>query len=246
MSSAAGVSQGLLLYSSTERAINSQRFFKTGPGEYGEGDIFIGVTVPHQRNVAKKYYDLSLVEITKLLHSKIHEERLTAVIILVEQFKRSDIDTQKQIYDFYLDNTRYLNNWDIIDSSAPYIVSVYLWNNFAQNETPSKEALRVLTRLAHSQSVWERRIAIMSTFYFIRQGDVNETFIIASVLLHDAHDLVQKAVGWMLREVGNSVGHEIEEQFLKQYYKTMPRTMLRYAIEKFDEPKRKAYLTGTI
>jgi len=246
MISVARLSQELKLKSGVERAANSQRFFKTGPGEYGEGDIFIGVSVPDQRKVAKNYYDLPLVEINTLLQSKIHEERLTAVIILVEQFKKADIPAQKKIYDFYMAHTDRMNNWDIIDSSAPYIVSVYLWNSFAQKESPSTETVRVLTRLAKSQSVWDRRIAIISTAYFIRQGDINETFIIAEILLQDTHDLVQKAVGWMLREVGNSVGIEIEEQFLKQHYKIMPRTMLRYAIEKFDEPKRKAYLAGII
>ncbi len=239
-----GIRQDLKAIASPERAKTNQHYFKTGPGEYGEGDIFIGVTVPNQRKVAKKYYNLPLPEVENLLQSKIHEERLTAVIILVEQFKKANTQTQKEIYNFYLANTRYINNWDIIDSSAPYIVSVYLWENTAQKSSPSKETMSVLTKLAKSSSIWERRIAIMSTFYFIKMGDINETFIIAEMLLHDQHDLIQKAVGWMLREVGNSVGIEIEETFLKKHYQTMPRTMLRYAIEKFPAERRKAYLQG--
>lgn len=238
------IRQALKAVSSPERAKASQRYFKTDPGEYGEGDVFIGVSVPDQRKIAKKYYSLPLLEVERLLTSKIHEERLTAIFIMVEQFKKGDDTVRKQIYDFYLANTVYINNWDLVDSSAPYIVSVYLWDNFAQKASPSKETMNVLTKLAKSKSIWERRIAIMSTFYFIKMGDINETFIIAEILLHDQHDLIQKAVGWMLREVGNSVGIEIEEFFLKQHYQTMPRIMLRYAIEKFPETKRQAYLKG--
>lgn len=228
------------------RARHSQRFFKTGPGEYGHGDLFWGITVPIQRQIAKKYYHLSLHDIEQLLKSDVHEQRLTAVIILVAQFKKADSTTRKSIYDFYLKNTKYINNWDIVDSSAPYIISVYLWDNFAQNSSPSLETIKILSKLARSKSVWDRRIAIMSTAYFIQQGDINETFAIAEILLQDEHDLIQKAVGWMLREVGNSVGIEKEERFLKKHYQTMPRTMLRYAIEKFPESKRQAYLKGAI
>lgn len=241
-----GVQRDLKAVASPERAESSQRFFKTAKGEYGEGDVFIGVSVPDQRKVAKKYYHLPLQEVEKSLRSKIHEERLTAIFILVAQYKKGDAKVRKQIYDYYLANTAYINNWDLVDSSAPYIVSVYLWDNYAQKASPSKDTMRVLTRLAKSKSIWERRIAIMSTFYFIKMGDINETFKIAELLLHDQHDLIQKAVGWMLREVGNSVGTEIEELFLKKHYHTMPRTMLRYAIEKFPEPKRQAYLNGSI
>lgn len=246
MSSVAELKQELKATATPQRAIVSQRYFKTGVGEYGEGDVFMGVSVPDQRKIAKKYYGLPLTEVEKLLTSKIHEERLTTMFILVEQFKKGNAKTQKEIYTFYLANTSYINNWDIVDSSAPYILGVYLWENFAQKASPSKEIMKALTKLAKSKSIWERRIAMMSTFYFIRQGDVVEAFGIAKILLHDEQDLIQKAVGWMLREVGNSVGIEIEELFLKKHYLTMPRTMLRYAIEKFPEPKRKAYLAGTI
>ncbi len=236
MSTAADVSQDILVFSSAERAANSQRFFKTGPGEYGEGDVFIGVTVPHQRKVAKNYYDLSLSEIAKLLHSKIHEDRLTAVIILVEQFKRANPVVQKKIFDFYLGNTEYINNWDIVDLSAPNIVGGWLLNK-------NKD---VLVKLAKSKSIWERRIAMLATFAFIYDGEDEYTYKIAEILLQDEHDLIQKAVGWMLREAGKRVSQQEEERFLAKHYKTMSRTMLRYAIERFEEPKRKAYLAGSI
>lgn len=246
MSSVSDLQKELKAAGSAERAHQSAYYFKTGPGQYGEGDIFIGVSVPAQRTIAKNYYSLPLSDVEKLLKSKIHEERLTASIILVAQYTKADDATKKKIYDFYLANTRYINNWDIIDGSAPQIVGGYLWNTFAQTASPSKETMQVLTKLAKSKSIWERRIAILSTLYFIHLADISETFLVADMLLHDEHDLIQKAVGWMLREVGNSVGTDIEESFLKTRYLTMPRTMLRYAIEKFPEPRRKAYLAGTI
>jgi 3-methyladenine DNA glycosylase AlkD len=219
-----------------EKAKASQWFFKTGPGEYGEGDVFLGITVPEQRKIAKNYYNLSLSDIEKLLSNKIHEERLTAVIILVEQFKKVDENHQKQIYKFYLANTKYINNWDIVDLSAPQIVGGWL------NDKDKK----ILLKLAKSKSIWEKRIAMLATFEFIYGGQDEWTYKIAEILLNDEHDLIQKAVGWMLREAGKRVSQANEEEFLIKHYKTMPRTMLRYAIEKFDEPKRKAYLTGTV
>lgn len=260
-----------------ERAKASQRYFKTGKGQYGFGDVFLGVSVPVQRAIAKKYRDLQLAEVEKLLQSKIHEERLTASIILVDQFKKADDETKKAIYEFYLLNTRYINNWDIIDGSAGYIVGEYLVDKDKS----------VLTKLAKSDSIWERRIAIISTFAYITRGDPGETLKIAAILVRDDHDLIQKAVGWMLREVGKRCGvdhqtkrasslavpggthrrlttprlpsslpsrtssssgdlsgQDILEDFLKKHYKTMPRTMLRYAIERFPEAKRQAYLKG--
>lgn len=232
-------------YASLQRAKQSQYFFKTGPGQYGEGDVFIGVSVPDQRKVAIKYNNLSLSEVEKLFHSKIHEERLTAGIILVTQFGKADQSTQEEIYNFYIANKSYINNWDLVDSTAPYIIGEYLWTKFIHNKSSTNDT-QILTGLAKSESVWDRRIAIMSTFYFIRQQNTEVTFTIADILLYDKHDLIQKAVGWMLREVGKNVGIEKEEQFLKSRYLTMPRTMLRYSIERFPEPKRKAYLTGTI
>lgn len=232
------VQQALAVYADKNRAKNSQRFFKTGKGEYGEGDMFIGVTVPHQRIVAKKFSTMPLTEVSKLLHSSVHEHRLTAVIILVGQFKKADESTQKTIYDFYLHNTRSINNWDIVDTSAGAIVGEYLWQKDGAQKT--------LSQLAKSTSIWERRIAIISTFANIYHGDSKMTYRIAQILLHDEHDLIHKAVGWMLREAGKRVSMSELESFLASRYQTMPRTMLRYAIERFDESKRQKYLSGRV
>lgn len=218
------------------RAKNSTWFFKTGPGQYGEGDKFIGITVPQQRQVAKKHSGLPLSEVEKLLQSKIHEERLTALIILVGQYKAQDEQHKHYIYDFYLAHTPCVNNWDLVDSSASYIVGAHLYD---KDRT-------VLYDLAHSRSLWERRIAIIATAYFISQKESQDTFAIAELLLTDTHDLIHKAVGWMLREVGKSCGQDVLEGFLRTHYKAMPRTMLRYAIERFDEPLRQKYLKGEV
>ncbi len=222
-----------------KRAKSSAWFFKTAKGQYGHGDVFLGVSVPNQRKVAKHFYNLKLEEVEKLIQCEEHEYRLTAVIILVEQFKKGDESTKKQIYDFYLNNTRYINNWDIVDSSAGYIIGDYL----LQNNLP----VSVLVKLTSSNCIWDRRIAIMSTFAFTMNGDPIPTLKIAEILLCDDHDLIQKAVGWMLREVGKRVAQEVEENFLLENnrYKTMPRTMLRYAIERFPEKRRKQFLHGT-
>lgn len=228
--------QQLKKLANPKKAIGVARFFKTGKGEYGEGDIFLGITVPETRVVAKQYKDLSLKEIEELLQSKIHEERLLALIILVNQFTIADETKQKQIFDMYLANTKYINNWDLVDLSAEYIIGEYLMN----------KSKNILKKLAQSKSIWERRIAIMATFQFIKQKQYEYTFIIAKMLLKDEHDLIQKAVGWMLREVGKRISEAIEETFLQQHYQQMPRTMLRYAIERFDEKKRKKYLKGSI
>lgn len=211
------------------------RFFKTGKGEYGEGDIFLGVTVPKIRIVAKKYKDLSIVEVQSLLRSPIHEERLTALLILVENFRKSDEAKKTEIFNIYLKNTKYINNWDLVDLSASRIVGEYL------KDKPAK----VLNKLARSKSLWERRIAIISTFQFIWEGKFTETLKISEILLNDPHDLIHKAVGWMLREVGKR-SLETEKQFLNKYYKQMPRTMLRYAIEKFPQKLRLRYLAGKV
>lgn len=228
--------QQLKKLANPQKAISVARFFKTGKGEYGEGDIFLGITVPQIRIVAKQCKDLSLKEIEKLLQSKIHEERLVALIILVNQFKKEDEDKQKKIFDLYLSSTKYINNWDLVDASAEYIVGAYLINR----------SKAILKKLALSISIWERRIAIMATFQFIKQKQYEHTFIIAKILLKDDHDLIHKAVGWMLREVGKRISEAIEETFLQQHYQQMPRTMLRYAIERFEEKKRKKYLNGLI
>lgn len=229
------VRKELRKYSSREKAKILQRFFKTGPGEYGEGDIFIGVVVPNIRKVCKKYQELSFKEIIKLLKSAIHEERLLALLILVLQYEKGDEKAKKSIYDIYMKNTKYINNWDLIDLSAHHIVGPYLLQK-------SKEPL---VKFARSRSLWERRIAIISTFEYIRDGSFDTALQIARLLVEDTEDLIRKAVGWMLREIGKR-DVKVEEKFLKKHYKKMPRTMLRYAIERFPEPKRKAYLTSSV
>lgn len=207
------------------------RFFKTGKGEYGEGDKFLGLKVPVQRKILKNYLDLNFTDLQNLLDSKIHEHRLGAVLILVAQFKKADNKLKKDIYKFYLKNAKRINNWDLVDLSAPNIVGGYLSGNDRQ----------VLYRLAKSKNLWERRISILATFTFIRAYDFSDTLAIAEILLKDEHDLIHKAVGWMLREVGKR-DSKVEENFLDKFYKEMPRTMLRYAIEKFIEKKRKHYM----
>lgn len=223
--------------SNPKRAEGSLRFFKTGKGQYGEGDIFIGLTVPQSREIAIKYKDLSFDEVENLLKSKIHEERLIALLILVRNFSKGNEGIKKAIYDFYLSNSKYINNWDLVDLSAGWIVGNYLLD----------KPRDILLKLAKSSNLWEKRISIIATFAFIRNKKESEwTFNIADILLNDKHDLIQKAVGWMLREVGKNISQEVEEEFLKARYKKMPRTMLRYAIERFDEKLRKRYLTSGV
>lgn len=216
-----------------EKAAILSRFFKTGKGQYGEGDIFLGVMVPGQRRIAKKYETLSLKDIRKLLSSKIHEHRLVALIILVNQYKKGDEHDRDKIVDFYLRYSKYINNWDLVDLSAPNIPGEYLLN----------KDRAVLYRLARSKNLWERRIAIMSTFAFIRKNDFEDALRISVLLLHDDHDLIHKAVGWMLREVGKR-DFKAEEDFLKEHYRVMPRTMLRYAVERFDQTKKRLFMNG--
>jgi len=207
------------------------RFFKTGQGEYGEGDRFLGITVPLQRGVAKKYRALPLAEIEKLLASAVHEHRFTALEILVMQYEAGDEKAQEKIFKFYLKQTGKINNWDLVDTSARYIVGRHLFNR--------DRAL--LYKLANSKSLWERRIAIVSTHYFISQGDVTDTFRLAEVLMGDRHDLIHKAVGWMLREAGKKSPVALL-RFLDEYAPAMPRTMLRYAIERLEPAERRLYL----
>ena len=212
-------------------------FFKTKKGEYGEGDVFYGIKVPVTRTIAKKYSsELSLTETEELLHSKIHEERLCALLILIQKYETNGTtqENKKEIFDLYLTNTKYINNWDLVDLSAPKIIGEYLYSH------PKEKIL--LKKLAKSNLLWDRRISILSTFYFIYKKLSDETLQIAELLLNDKEDLIHKAVGWMLREIGKRCTLEEEEKFLKKYYKIMPRTMLRYAIEKFDNKKRKFYL----
>ena len=218
---------------SKDKAKVLQRFFKTGPGEYGEGDVFIGVRVPELRKLVKKYPDITIKEVMQLLRSTIHEERLFALLILVSKYSKGNETVKKRIYELYLQNTKFINSWDLVDGSAQHIVGAFLMDK-------SKEPIY---RLAKSDNLWERRIAILSTFHFIKHDNYSETLKISKILLTDEQDLIHKAVGWMLREIGKR--HiSTEEIFLKKYYKRMPRTMLRYAIEKFPESKRKKYLRG--
>jgi len=229
------ISQRLFALGNKERAAGSQRFFKTGPGEYGEGDIFLGIKVPVLRGLAKEYFDLSLKEVNTILESKFHEERLLSLFIMVDQFSKGDRKKKKTIYELYLKKTVFINNWDLVDSSAHHIVGPYL---MAKSKAPLYEMVR-------SDLLWERRIAIMATFHYIKNDKFNDTLKIAARLLSDKEDLIHKAVGWMLREIGKR--HlPSEETFLKKHYRTMPRTMLRYAIEKFPEPKRQRYLKSQI
>lgn len=228
------IKKELRKHKSAEQAVILQRFFKTGKGEYGENDKFLGIKVPIQRKIAKNFIELPLKDIEKLLQSKWHEERLTAIHILNNKYNRDNNKEMKQVFDMYFKNIEHINNWDLVDSSAPYFVGHYL---FKRNKA-------ILYKLVISTDLWERRISIMATYYFIRQRQFENTLKLAKILLKDDHDIIQKAVGWMLREVGNR--HlPAEEKFLKKYYKRMPRTMLRYAIEKFPEKKRKEYLYGT-
>ena len=217
-----------------EKAKILRSFFKTGRGQYGEGDVFIGGTVPQVRDVAKLFYnDISLVDVLSLISNKIHEERLLALVILVLKFEKGSEEDKTKIYNFYLKNIGCVNNWDLVDLSAPKIIGAYLFD----------KDRKILFKLAKSKNLWERRIAILSTFYFIQKDDFIGTLKIAQILLRDEHDLIHKAVGWMLREVGKK-SFKKEEKFLLSNYKRMPRTMLRYAIEKFPDARRKEFLIG--
>lgn len=220
-----------------EQAKNLQRFFKTGKGQYGEGDIFLGLNSNQIKVVAKKY-PLTLNDIQKLLNSKIHEERVCALRILVHKyFKTKDIENKKKIFYFYLNNTSKINNWDLVDLSAPNIIGDYLLNNYDKKQ--------LIYDLTQSNNIWEKRIAIISTFAFIKKDKFDDTLAISEILLGDSHDLIHKAVGWMLREVGKRDEEKLEN-FLKEHYDNIPRTTLRYAIERFEEGKRKRYLQGKI
>ena len=216
-------------------AEHSQGFFKTGKGEYGEGDKFLGIRVPVLRKQVSKFKDVSIDELEELLKSKYHEERLWALLALVKKFSKADDKTRKVIYKLYLKNTKHINNWDLVDSSAGQIVGAYL----------EDKDRGVLYKLAVSKDLWERRIAVISTFHMIRNNDFKDALKISAVLRDDREDLIHKAVGWMLREIGNR-DLEVEKKFLKKHYKKMPRTMLRYAIEKFPKEERRQYLEGNI
>ena len=216
-------------------AMHLMRFFKTGPGEYGEGDRFLGIRVPAIRRIVRELGALSHDDTLMLLQSGWHEERLTALLLLEQAHTSGDATLRKKIFDAYLANTKFINNWDLVDASAGAIAGPHL----------SHTKPRSLSRLAHSPMLWERRIAIVSTYYHIRRNEPDSTFLVAAWLLSDSHDLIHKAVGWMLREVGKR-DVAVEEEFLLKHYHSMPRTMLRYAIERFPEKRRKAYLAGSL
>lgn len=225
----------LKTYASPERKKANEWFFKTGNGEYGAGDKFIGLSMPNIRKIAKKYNDLLLSDIKKLLTSPIHEERMTALIILVDQFSKGDELLQTKLFEFYLKNDKYINNWDLVDVTAPKIVGAYILKH------PSKQS--TLIQYSKSNNLWQRRIAIISTFAFIRSNQFNLTMQIGETLFSDTHDLTHKAVGWMLREVWKR-DHKLIETFLIENYNSIPRTTLRYAIERMVEFKRKQFLRG--
>jgi 3-methyladenine DNA glycosylase AlkD len=219
--------------SNSEIAAHSQRFFKTGKGEYAEGDKFLGIRVPELRGCAKEYREISIDDALELLRSELHEVRLLALFILVGKYSAKNNPDKEMIYQSYLGHTEFINNWDLVDCSAEHIIGVHL---FSGDKKP-------IYRLTGSKSLWERRIGIMSTFHFIKRNHFSDTLSIAEILLKDREDLIHKAVGWMLREIGKR-DILVEEDFLDKFYKQMPRTMLRYAIEKFPETKRQAYLRG--
>jgi 3-methyladenine DNA glycosylase AlkD len=216
-------------------AEHSQRFFKTGPGEYGEGDIFLGIRVPVLRQQIKHFKDISLDDAEKLLHSPYHEVRLFILLVLVKQFEKGMVSQQEAIYELYMRSAKYINNWDLVDSSAPYISGPWLFNHERS----------ILYKFVKSPLLWERRIAVLSSFYFIKQNDFADTLALCEALLDDPEDLMHKASGWMLRELGKR-DEELMEGFLLQHYSKMPRTMLRYAIEKLTPERRKQYLEGVL
>ena len=233
MSSAQEVQRELRVLANPARALHSMRFFKTGPGEYGEGDRFLGVPVPAQRTIAKKHCNLPLDEVQMLVRSEYHEERLTGLLILTCRYPKASADDQKAICHFYMTHIPWINNWDLVDVTAPQIIGPWL----------EHRPRDILYEMARSESLWKRRIAILSTLHFIRKGDLDDTMKLADMLLHDRHDIIHKAVGWMLREAGKRNQQKLVD-FLDVRYSDMPRTMLRYAIERLEEPLRISYLKG--
>lgn len=232
---AQNLSKTLRGFADPQKAEHLQRFFKTGKGQYGEGDQFLGIRVPVLRAQAKIFQDMPLTDVQILLGSAYHEERLCALLLLVHKFANADPKERKIYYEFYLRNTRHVNNWDLVDLSAPQIVGAFL----------ADQEKKILYALARSDSIWERRIAIISTFQFIKNNKFEDSLAIAQLLLADREDLIHKATGWMLREVGKR-NVVMLKSFLHAHYEQMPRTMLRYAIEKFPRPERQKYLKGLI
>jgi 3-methyladenine DNA glycosylase AlkD len=227
------IKQEIKSLANPEKAKIYLRFFKTGKGHYGEGDQFLGLTMPQQRIIATKYINTPLKELQELISSPIHEYRMTALIILTYKYKKADEDTKKEIYDFYIKNYNCINNWDLVDVTAPNIIGEYLLDR--------KSRRRILYEFATSDHLWKKRIAIISTFTFIKNEDFQDTINISEILLEDKHDLIHKAVGWMLREMGKR-NEKVLLKFLNKHHKVMPRTMLRYSLEKLSEEKRKYYM----
>lgn len=220
---------------SHKKASDLSRFFKTGEGQYGYGDVFVGISVPELRKLAKEFSSISIEETIELLRSKIHEERMLALFILISKYENKKINCKNQIFEIYIANIDKINNWDLVDLSAPQVIGNYLLDK-------QKD---LLYKLAVSDNLWHRRISIISTFAFIKKNEFEDTLKISEILLNDKHDLIHKAVGWMLREIGKrNIFSEVS--FLNKHYKKMPRTMLRYAIEKFEETTRQKYLKGEI
>lgn len=215
-----------------EKISKFQSFFKTGKGEYGEGDIFIGISVPENRKVAKKHKGATFEQIQELLDSKVHEHRLCGLLIMVDQYQKGSEDKRRKIFEFYIKNISKVNNWDLVDSSADKIIGAHIF----------QKDKKLIYELVQSKNLWERRIAIISTFYFIKKRQFQDTLKIAEILLNDEEDLIHKAVGWMLREMGKKGGMEKLIEFLDKNSQKMPRTMLRYSIEKLDEKQRKKYM----
>lgn len=237
MTSAADIKDELFASAIPGKREVLSRFFKTGEGEYGEGDLFIGVPVPAQRSIVKQYFPMDMDEIAILLSSEFHECRMTGLLFLVRLYEKSDEEQKKAVFSFYLSHTHYINNWDLVDLSAPQIVGNYLLNK--------KSERKLLKQLAKSKSLWERRIAIVSTLTLIKKNVFIDTLEIAQLLSNDKEDLIHKATGWMLREVGK-IDYETEFNYLKEHYKQMNRTTLRYAIERFDGKTKNQFLLGRI
>jgi len=231
MNSLQAIKQELQALADPQTAQHSQRFFKTGKGEYGEGDIFLGIRVPVIRQLAKKHQQLPLDKIESLLHSNFHEQRLLALIMMVNLYKKSDTSTQQQIFNSYINNVQYINNWDLIDTTTPHIIGAYLFDKNRQ----------ILFDYAKSDNLWQRRIAVLACFYFIQLEDFSDFIKIAEMLVDDQQDLIHKAVGWMLREAAKRQ-LSITMNFLDQYAASMPRTMLRYALERFPADLKKEYM----
>lgn len=231
------IKKELSRYINPEKAVSLPKFFKTGPGDYAEGDIFIGVTVPYQRKVAKKFFkQASLDDVEQLLRDPVHEYRLTALFMLVSKNEKLTSAVEKRaVVDFYLANTAYINNWDLVDASADKILGAYLLDR-------EKD---ILYRLAGENDIWKQRMAMLATFHFIKQNRYDDALKIAALLLDHRHDLIHKAVGWMLREIGKR-DFAVEFAFLERHYRQMPRTMLRYAIERFPEELRQQFLKGLV